>query len=170
MNSELRELFGRLGPIRAIDQNTSGSVETVHLKRPDLPAVILTISATLSLCKRGITMLKAKRAVEEMLEKGDAVVTVPFVESTEALLAELTEANIITRILRPAPTPDLPGLRESLGLTREQFALRYGLSVENIRNWEDGRREMDSTARSYLTVIAQNPRGIPLPYEAASQA
>jgi hypothetical protein len=43
-------------------------------------------------------------------------------------------------------------------------ALRYGLNVENLRNWKDGRSPLDSTARSYLTAIANDPHGIPLPY------
>jgi putative transcriptional regulator len=45
-------------------------------------------------------------------------------------------------------------------LTREQFAVRYGLEVETVRNWETGKREPDTTARSYLRVIANAPEHV----------
>ena len=52
------------------------------------------------------------------------------------------------------------GLREGLGLSREQFALRYGFEVETLRNWETGRRDLDAAARSYLRVISNDPERV----------
>jgi putative transcriptional regulator len=50
--------------------------------------------------------------------------------------------------IHPHPDINVRALRERLGLTREQFALHYGLEVETLRNWETGKREPDTTARS----------------------
>jgi putative transcriptional regulator len=41
-----------------------------------------------------------------------------------------------------------------------QFATRFGLEVETLRNWEIGRREPDTTARSYLQAIANDPERV----------
>lgn len=113
-------------------------------------------------------MLKAKRTIEDVLESGHNVCNLPFVESMDALQADIIASGLAACRLEPADTAKLRALRTSLGMTREQFSLRYGLSVENIRNWEEGRREIDSTARSYLTAIMNDPQNVPLPYEVAA--
>ena len=61
-------------------------------------------------------------------------------------------------------TVDVRLLRERLKLTREQFAVTYGLEVETVRNWEIGRRAPDRTARSYLQAISNNPSQVEMAY------
>ena len=48
-------------------------------------------------------------------------------------------------------------LREDLGLNRRQFADRFGLSLETLRNWEKGRRRPDSPAILLLELILVAP-------------
>jgi putative transcriptional regulator len=51
-----------------------------------------------------------------------------------------------------------------LKLTREQFAVRYGLDVETVRDWETGEREPDTTARGCLRAISNDPEGVERAY------
>jgi len=44
-----------------------------------------------------------------------------------------------------------------VGLTRERFALRFGLDVSALRKWEAGRCEPDTATRCYLRVIQRVP-------------
>eukprot|EP01037_Dinobryon_pediforme_P002667 gene2667-2706_t len=166
----IADRFAQLGPIRAADQNQSGSAVLLALYRPEVLSGIRSIDAVFALHRRGMTLLKAKRAVEEVLDKGLAVAQVPLVEDAEALLADLGRAGFDARMLKAPDGEGLKLLRARLKMSRKQFALRYGLSVENVRNWEEDRRPMDSTARSYLAAIANDPNGIPLPYEEALRA
>jgi putative transcriptional regulator len=55
---------------------------------------------------------------------------------------------------------DVAAIRGQLGLTQESFALRFGFSIKNVRNWEQGCRQPEGSARAYLTVIARNPRAV----------
>jgi putative transcriptional regulator len=55
---------------------------------------------------------------------------------------------------------DVAAIRQKLRMTQAQFALRYGFSVKNIRNWEQGSRQPEGSARAYLTVIARIPRDV----------
>lgn len=48
-------------------------------------------------------------------------------------------------------------LRDRLGLTQEAFAARYRIPVGTLRDWEQGRKLPDATARAYLTVIDRDP-------------
>jgi putative transcriptional regulator len=119
-----------------------------------------TIDGTLSLAKRGMPMLRAKRAMEALLGRGKAFVDVPIVEDPVVLTAELRAAGIVAVVLAPPQAVDVRQLRERLQLTREQFAATYGLEVETVRNWELGRREPDRTARSYLQAISNSPERV----------
>jgi len=160
MDSSLRELFGRAGPIRAIDRVPSGSPVAFILRRVPNNAAPKTIDGTLALARRGMPMLRAKRTMEALLTRGKAFVDVPTVEDPVALIAELAAAGIMASIVRPPQTVDVRGLRERLNLTREEFAATYGLEVETVRNWEMGRREPDRTARSYLQAISNSPERV----------
>jgi putative transcriptional regulator len=111
-----------------------------------------------------MTMLRAKRAMEELLASGRVFVDLPTVESAKVLAAELAEARIAAAPVEPTLAMDVRGLRDRLGLTREQFAARYGLEVETVRNWEMGRREPDKTARSYLRAISNDPEHVERAY------
>lgn len=118
------------------------------------------VDAALVLARRGMTMLRAKRAIEELLTARRVFVDLPTVEDPNTLAADLAEAGIAAAPVEPPRTVDVRALRQRLRLTREQFAFRYGLEVETVRNWEMGRREPDTTARSYLRAISNDPEHV----------
>ena len=111
-----------------------------------------------------MTMLRAKRAVESLMEKGRVFVDLPMVEDTKAMTEDLAKAGITAAWIQPDLKVNVRELRERLDLTREQFAIRYGLEVETLRNWETGKREPDTTARSYLRAIANAPEQLEQAY------
>ncbi|MGH7211437.1 MAG: helix-turn-helix domain-containing protein [Acetobacteraceae bacterium] len=123
-----------------------------------------TIDATFALARRGLTMLRAKRTVEALVEDGRVFVEVPTVEDQKTLTEDLARAGIAAARVEPPKRVDVRGLRERLRLTREQFAVRYGLEVETVRNWETGKREPDTTARSYLRAISNDPEHVEQAY------
>ena len=123
-----------------------------------------TVDGALALARRGASMLRAKRAMEELLATGSAFIALPTVEDTTILARELAAAGIAAAPAAPPQTVNVRRLRERLGLTREQFAARYGLEVETVRNWEMGRREPDQAARSYLQAIANDPKRVERAY------
>jgi putative transcriptional regulator len=55
---------------------------------------------------------------------------------------------------------DVAGIRRKLGLSQAAFAARYGFSVKNIRNWEQGFRQPEGSARAYLLVIDRRPKAV----------
>jgi putative transcriptional regulator len=117
-----------------------------------------------ALAGRGLTMLKAKRAIEALLEDGRVFVNLPTVEDHAALKRDLAQAGIIAAPVDRPVAVDVRGLRERLGLTREQFAIRYGMEVETLRNWETGKRPPDTTALSYLRAISNDPEQVEKAY------
>ena len=155
MESRFKERLERLGPVRDVPRVASGSRVVVSL-RPAANRDVKTVPATLALAKRGLSLLRAKRAIEEMLSSGRAVVKLPTVEDQSTLRAELTKLGIRTRSVGERDV-DIRRLRESLNLTQEQFALRYGIDLDTLQNWERKRRQPDQVVRSYMRVIERMP-------------
>lgn len=58
-----------------------------------------------------------------------------------------------------AGVPNIRAVRRHMGMTQEQFAEAYGLSVTSVRDWEQGRHVPESAALSYLRMIALDPEG-----------
>ena len=145
----------------------SGSPVALVLRPIADPATIKTVTASLALAKRGMTMLRAKRAIESTIEHGETTVQVPMVESVPALAADLRDAGVAASRLATEGV-NVRALRESLGMTQEQFARRYNLDVAALRNWEQERRSPDGAALSYLRVIAAYPEEAARAQEAVS--
>ncbi len=55
------------------------------------------------------------------------------------------------------PVPDAKSIRTRLGLTQEEFATTYHLSLGTLRDWEQERYQPDQAARTLLRVIARSP-------------
>jgi putative transcriptional regulator len=52
---------------------------------------------------------------------------------------------------------DIPGIRNRAGMTQEEFAREIGVSVATLRNWEQGRRVPDGSARVLLALLDKDP-------------
>ena len=56
--------------------------------------------------------------------------------------------------------PNPVRLRRRLNMTQEQFAAAYRIPVGTLRDWEQGRKFPDATARAYLIVIDRDPETV----------
>jgi putative transcriptional regulator len=82
-------------------------------------------------------------------------------EVTAAAIADPDARPMAPDRLRTARrVPRAKTLRRALGLTQEEFALRYRIPLGTLRDWEQGRCEPDQPSRAYLTVIAHDPEGV----------
>lgn len=83
--------------------------------------------------------------------------------AADADTAPLFSAAELRRARRVVPVPagdNVRALRRRLGLSQQQFAARYGFSVETIRNYEQGHRRPAGPARVLLKVIATEPDAV----------
>ena len=56
--------------------------------------------------------------------------------------------------------PDVRLLREGYGLSQAKFASLMGISVATLRNWEQGRRAPEGSARVLLRVVERHPEAV----------
>jgi putative transcriptional regulator len=55
---------------------------------------------------------------------------------------------------------DVKAVRRSTGLTQEEFAAKFAISLGTLRHWERGDRMPRGTALVLLNVIAREPRAV----------
>jgi putative transcriptional regulator len=55
---------------------------------------------------------------------------------------------------------DVKAIRAKLHLTQEEFAGRFGFSINTLRHWEQGRRVPEGPTGAYLLVIDRNPKAV----------
>lgn len=55
---------------------------------------------------------------------------------------------------------DVKAIRARLGMTQDEFAGRFGFSVNTLRHWEQGVRQPEGPARAYLMVIDRAPKAV----------
>ena len=89
---------------------------------------------------------------------------------SDAIAIAKGEADPATcRVHAPADV-DVARIRQSMGLTREAFALRFGLPLGTVRDWEQRKRKPDGAARVLLTVIDREPEAVTRALAAAAAA
>ena len=59
-----------------------------------------------------------------------------------------------------ASIPHGKAIRQRLGLTQEEYAQTYHLSLATLRDWEQARYQPDRAARTLLRVIAHSPEAV----------
>lgn len=62
---------------------------------------------------------------------------------------------------------DVKAIRLELGMSQQEFAGRFGFSVNTLRHWEQGTRTPEGAARAYLRVIERAPKAVQKALQAA---
>lgn len=77
-------------------------------------------------------------------------------DEVEAFLAGKTAGY---KVNLPAEV-DVKSIRKRLKMTQARFSDTFGFSLDAVKHWEGGRRNPESSARAFLTVIATNPAAV----------
>jgi putative transcriptional regulator len=83
----------------------------------------------------------------------------------------VTEADIAAQVAAdPDVAPDtsdraaaaavVQRVRRRSGLSQAAFAARYRIPIRTLQEWEQGRREPETTALAYLVVIEREPEAV----------
>lgn len=160
--SHASELLKRAGPrvrVRAGDPRPSpsgGKSHRLHLSLAGQSPPQDAFAVARLLVAAGVTLQSAKRALDDLVERRPAVVEARHIHDLRALQAGLAEQCVSLRRLE-SRVVDVKALRARLKLSQEAFALRYGLDVATLRNWEQGRTRPDGPAAVLLQLIDRDP-------------
>lgn len=90
----------------------------------------------------------ARKTAFEKIEEG-------LVEALAIARGEAEPAKLII-----PPEIDVRAIRGKLGLSQEDFAAWFGFTLNQIRQWEQGRCRPLGGVRAYLLIIAQDPERV----------
>jgi putative transcriptional regulator len=57
-------------------------------------------------------------------------------------------------------TVDVKKIRARLGLSQQAFAATYGFALSAVRDWEQGRRRPERSARILLKIVQKEPDAV----------
>jgi putative transcriptional regulator len=88
----------------------------------------------------------------------------------EAMTSEQAHANALAdedsqpltpaQLARMQRVPNPRAIRLQLQMTQEEFARQFQIALGTLRDWEQGARVLNSTAKAYLRVIERNPGAV----------
>ena len=100
--------------------------------------------------------LKADRFLYTADQQGGVSVSEVFDDIMTGLEQALEHAKGEREL--PSIQLEARAAREAVGLTQRQFADAFGLSLDAVRGWEQGRRNPSGAARALLTIIRNDPK------------
>jgi putative transcriptional regulator len=84
----------------------------------------------------------------------------------DKIAAGLNEALAVARgaakpsKLHVPPEIDVKEIRTKLKLSQDDFAAEFGFTINQIRDWEQGRTRPLGALRAYLMIIKRNPQAV----------
>ena len=157
MKQELKARLARLGRTEATSPARSGSPVSFAI-RP-VRKTLNSISSIQLLAQHGLTLARAKKAIEVAMASGIAYVRLPAEQDMAALIEAMAQAGFQMNPLA-IDAVDVKAVRERLCLSQAEFAARYNLDVDTVQNWEQGRNTPDRASANYLRVIASAPDAV----------
>jgi DNA-binding transcriptional regulator YiaG len=126
----------------------------VHLRRTS--PIRRPVDLARQFVSYGLSLRKAHEALNRLTE-GETVALELACPDFDQSVDRLAEMGIDARRVS-MPVVDPRHVRESYGLTQTEFADRFLLNVDTIRNWEQGRNAPDPSARLLLKLIEEYPQ------------
>ena len=155
--SSLKEQLARPAPTRSGDPARSATDAdlALHASGP----LARPVSVAQALAAHGLGLRKAHAALNRLAEGERVVVRLPAADLA-GLRRELAELNVAATPRQVPASVDVRAVRDRLGLTQVEFAARFGLDLDAVQNWEQGRTRPDRNARILLRVIATQPDAV----------
>lgn len=113
-----------------------------------------------TLARWGLGLRKAHAVVTRLVAGERLPVLLPDAPEPTEIGSTLEHLGVSVSFPHPPATVDVRAIRAKLGLTQKEFAARFCLDVDSVRNWEQGRYDPDPYTRILLKVIEQHPEAV----------
>jgi DNA-binding transcriptional regulator YiaG len=149
----LREALAQREKAPASVPTKSGSRVRVALKADG--AISRPVDLARLLMSHGLSLRKAHETLNK-ITAGETAFIELFVDKKKNIATMFQLLEVTARVLTK-PDVDIRAVRNRLGLSQTEFALRFGFELDTIQNWEQGRYKPDTAALLLLKIIATRP-------------
>lgn len=73
---------------------------------------------------------------------------------------EFSKGNASKAVIHEFTSIDVKDLRAKIGMSQNEFASAFGISVATLRHWERGDRTPQGPALVLLNVVAKEPQAV----------
>ena len=73
---------------------------------------------------------------------------------------EFSEGNVGKAVVHEFTPLDVKAVRAKVGMSQNEFASAFGISVSTLRHWERGDRTPHGPALVLLNVVAKEPKAV----------
>lgn len=154
----LREALDRREPVQGIDRARSGiPVSLLLWTTGDIRA---PVSVAKELIRHGLTPRQAHRVLNRLAAGETVAREIPNVEMLEGFLEKLKKFGVLAACPSTPQEIDVKRIRKRQGLSQKEFAIRYCIDLNTLKNWEQGRNSPDAPARILLKIIDENPEAV----------
>ena len=102
----------------------------------------------------GLSLRKAHETLNRLADRETVTVELRS-DAPRRLISEFAALGVSAHVIEPLQT-DVRRIREQLGLSQAEFALRFGLELATVQNWEQGRYRPDPAAQLALKMIERH--------------
>ena len=110
------------------------------------------------LVRYGLSLRKAHDILKRVSE-GACVPVELFGDSTKAVKSELLGLGVSAHTIH-VPDVDIKRLRDTQKLSQAEFASLYGLELDTLQNWEQGRNIPDRSTKVLVKIIERFPEEV----------
>jgi DNA-binding transcriptional regulator YiaG len=103
----------------------------------------------------GISLKRARMTLDRLAERHLIAVDIDA-DCVDRVVKQASRLGVIAVPLEN-PQVDPKTIRDKQGLSQPEFACLYGLEVETLKNWEQGRNVPDGPTRVLLGIIDRCP-------------
>jgi DNA-binding transcriptional regulator YiaG len=107
------------------------------------------------LTRHGMSLRKAHEILNRLAD-GETVAIELHANEARSLVSVFSALGVRALQIAP-PEPDVKRIRERLGLSQTEFSIRFGLELDTVQNWEQGRTRPDPAGRILLGLIEAYP-------------
>src|SRR5215470_13079668 len=152
----LKEALGRPGKTLGDRQKFSAS-QTIRVVLV-ANEIARPVELARVLVRRGVSLRKAHDVLNRISE-GACVPVELSGDSAKAVTTELSELGVSAYAIH-VPEVDIKRLRDTQKLSQAEFASLYGLELDTLQNWEQGRNIPDRATKVLMKVIERFPEEV----------
>ncbi len=71
---------------------------------------------------------------------------------------QYSEGNLPKAVVHKLNAVDIKNIRTKLGMSQNEFASSFGISINTLRHWERGDRKPQGPALVLLNIVAKEPK------------
>jgi DNA-binding transcriptional regulator YiaG len=148
----LREVLERPEGVKVTPPVRSGSPVKFVLRLVDVDRPVTLARLLMSY---GHSLRTAHTLLNRLADRETVAVNL-WVADKVAALSAFAELGVAANVVR-LPEVDQRAVRDRMGLSQAEFALRFGFELDTVQNWEQGRNEPDAATRTLLKIIEKRP-------------